>query len=103
MAASVTLSAVQKVGALISPTDANGNHATVSGVLWAVDNPTIVSLTPSADGLTCDVAALAPGTATITVTAQNGVGATLTDTGAVTVTPDAATALNLSFGTPVLK
>lgn len=38
---------------------------------YAVDTPGIVSLTPSADGLSCKVTALAPGNCTVTVTDAN--------------------------------
>ena len=61
---------------------------------WSEDSGgAVVSLAPSADGTSCVVTAVAPGTANITVT-----DGTLSGTDAVTVTPGAVAQLVLTPG-----
>jgi hypothetical protein len=57
-----------------------GNPAKVDGVPeWLVDNPALLSLTPSADGLSCEVSAVGPlGTAIVTMKADADMGAGVT-------------------------
>lgn len=69
---------------------------------WSVDNPTIASITPSSDGLSCEVHGLAAGIAVITVSAGSVSGI-----GKVTVTEVApavfATDVTITFDAPVAK
>lgn len=57
--------------------DKKGNPAKVDGApTWLTDNPDVLSLTPSADGLTCTVAAVGPlGAGKISMKADADLGA----------------------------
>ncbi|MFO1351898.1 MAG: hypothetical protein U1F68_14990 [Gammaproteobacteria bacterium] len=95
----------QKVSAAISYQDARGNAARVDGVpAWATDRADLVALTPSEDGLSCEIAAVgALGTAQITVTADADLGEgvrTLTALGSIEVIGGEAVAGVISFGEP---
>lgn len=94
---SLIMTDVQHVSATLSGVDAKGNPASFSGVpTWQVSDPTILAVTPAADGLSADIAAVgALGTAQVSVT-----DGTLTGVGSIQVNGDAATSLNLTFGTP---
>lgn len=65
------------IEAVLTPEGATGD------VEWQSSDETVVTLTVSEDGMTCDVDALATGTATITVSCGE-----LTDTASVTVTEE---------------
>ena len=69
---------------------------------WAVSPSGIVSLTPTADGLSCEVIALAPGTATVTPSALAGGNPISGLPIAVTVTAAPATTLAETIG-PVVS
>lgn len=58
-------------------TDRKGNPAPVDGVpSWGVDNPNVLALTPSPDGLSCLVAAVGPlGNARVSIQADADLGA----------------------------
>lgn len=43
-----------------------------SAPLWAIDDPTVATIAPSADGLSCDVVAQKPGQANLSVSASLG-------------------------------
>jgi len=61
----------QQVDLKIQAVDKKGNPAPIEGVDWSTDNPNVVALMPSADGLTCTVAAVGPlGNAVITAKAD---------------------------------
>lgn len=80
--------------ASVAYTDAAGVSVPVSGApTWTVDDATIASVTPAADGLSAAVVALKAGTATITVVAEGdptpGVD-TITLTGTVNVVDEAS-------------
>jgi hypothetical protein len=103
MAAAVTLNPGQSVVAAINPTDAQGHPAPVTSPTWS--SAGTLNLTPSADGMTCVVAA-PPNqggySEAVNVSAAASDGTILTDSGTVSVTalppPPPASALNLSFG-----
>lgn len=78
--AAVSLNTIQQFTITIQPVDAKGHPAKVDGVpTWLTDNPAVVALTPSADGLSCLVAAVGiPGTVNINVTADADLGAGVT-------------------------
>ena len=101
---SVQMTVIQQVVATITPRDHNGNPATVVGVpTWAVDNSALITLKAASDGMSCTCVAVgAVGTATVTASAVNTAGTTLTDTGTITIIAAvlAAESLNLKFETP---
>lgn len=79
----------------------DGGAATVVGVpTWAVTPDGVVGLTPASDGLSADFSGTAPGTATITVTAEGdptpGVD-TVTVTATLTVVPEEASTGEITF------
>jgi len=82
-----------------------GNPARVDGVSeWLTDNPNLLNLTPSTDGLSCTIVAVGPlGSATVVCKADADLGAgvkTIFASGAVTVTPGEATQVTLNFDPP---
>lgn len=97
----VTVIVGQSVLFSIAPTDANGGDASAdvpaSGVAFSLSNPAIGALTLNADGESGTIVTNAVGTATLNVTAATLSGATLTDSGDITVNPRVlpAVALNL--------
>lgn len=56
--------------------DKKGNPGAVDGApVWFVDNPNVLAITPSPDGLTCSVLAVGPvGVATVSMTADADLG-----------------------------
>lgn len=85
----------------IQAVDAAGNPVTLpaGSVSWTSSNPSVATATPSADGMSCDVAAVGPlGSAQIGVTAAG-----LTGTLDVTVVAGAAASIQIVPGTPVAK
>lgn len=85
--------------------DKKGNPAKVDGVpVWLTDNPDVLALTPSADGLSCNIAATGPlGTAKVTMKADADLGAGVTElvgTIDVEVTAGQATSIELAASTP---
>lgn len=91
----------------LAPKDAGGQPAKVDGVpAWNQSgDPNVVALTPSADGLSCEVRALGPtGIVTVTATADADLGEgvmTLEDTCDVQVIAGPASTLGLSAGETV--
>ena len=69
--------------AVLAPKDAKGRPAPVEAgsVVWASSDDTILSVTPSADGMTAVVTSVGAGTARISVSADADLGA-----GVVTIT-----------------
>lgn len=96
----------QQVTASLQAVDAKGqpvpNPTFDNPPAWTVDQPTVMAITPSADGLSCLCVAGIPGTATLTVAASVG-GAPFTGTLPVQVTPGAAAAISIGLGTPVAQ
>jgi hypothetical protein len=76
----LTLTATQFSKLSIAPKDRKGNPAKLDGVPeWATDNSEILTITPSADGLSCDVTAVGMiGTANVQVTGDADVGSGVT-------------------------
>lgn len=78
-------------------TDAEG-VAVTDTFTWSVDNTSVLTLTPSADTLSCvAVPGTAQGAATVTVTASDGVARTF----AVDVTAGPTAAFEITADTPV--
>lgn len=93
------LTADQEVPVTLTFVDKYGNTVTApTGVpAWSVDQPTILAVTPAADGLSAVCAAVGPvGTATLTVTLNS-----LTEAETFDVTPGAVTSITLVLGTAV--
>jgi hypothetical protein len=72
----IVLKDAQKVTINISPVDAKGNAAKVDGApVWAVSDPTILTLAPSTDGLSCVATTTGVvGTTKIAITADADIG-----------------------------
>ena len=65
-------------------------------ISWSVDSPAVLALAPSADTLSCQVAAVGPlGTATVTVKASDAQGNTLA-AGTIAVEIDAGNAASIN-------
>jgi hypothetical protein len=101
-----TLTVTQKVPVSVEFKDAKGNPAKVDGTpAWLTDNPNILQLTPSADGLSCDVQAVGViGKANVQVTADADLGSgveNIIGTAEIEVVGGKATLVNLTVGTPV--
>ncbi len=99
----------QQVDVTIKPVDKKGQPAPLDGVPeWSTDNTDVLSLKPSADGLTCTVIAVGPLTApdtparvTVKADADMGSGTTpIIGTLDITITGGAATTITLTPGTP---
>lgn len=94
----VTMTNIQQFEITISPVNSKGQPATLDGVPeWLTDNSDVLSLTPSADGLSCTVFAVGiPGTAKVQVNgdADMGSGVTLI-TGLLDVTVIQAPAVSI--------
>lgn len=89
----------------IQPVDKKGNPALVDGVpAWLSSNSEVVTVTPSADGLSAVAVAVGPlGTATVSVTADADLGAGVTEIAGsldITITAGAATTVSISAGDP---
>lgn len=77
-----------------SPQDAKG-FATTDALTWSVDDGSVCSIMAAADGLSCAVSALKPGSCVVTAT-----DGTLSQSVAITIVPAAPASLNLSTGAP---
>lgn len=56
------ITATQQFSATLNPKDRRGNPAVLDGVpTWAVENPTVISIEPSADGLSAVIKAQGVG------------------------------------------
>jgi hypothetical protein len=85
----------QTVGYTCEPEDSKG-YPVADTLTWTESSAgAVVTATPAADGLSCVFAAVAPGTATITVT-----DGTLSGSDVITVTAGPVAALVLTPGTP---
>jgi hypothetical protein len=104
--ASLQLTDVQHDALSLSATDAAGNPTTLpaGSVTWGASDPTILAVTPAADGMSADVAAQGPlGTAQVTVAVALDANTTLTGTLDVTVVASAAASIQIVPGTPQNK
>ncbi len=98
----------QKVTFSVSFVTAKGNPATVDGApVWSVSNDTVLSVVPSADGLSAEVVAVGPlGSSQVSVTADADLGAGVTalvGTLDVSVVASEAASVIISAGVPVLQ
>lgn len=90
-----TLTDTQQFTASVEPEDSKGFATTDAGLTWSESSGgAVVTLQPSADGMSCLVVAVAPGSATYQVT-----DGTRTASGAVDVTAGAVAALVITEGT----
>lgn len=95
---SVTMSDSDQVTYSVAPEDSKG-VAVADTLTWSSDdNGAVVTLTPSADTLSCVFAAVDPGTANISVT-----DGTLSASDQILVTAGPVTQLVLTPGTPVAE
>lgn len=94
----------EKQTATIAVTDAKGfpvDQPTFDAApAYAIDDPTVASLSPSADGLSCDVIALKPGSTNLNV-AATAAGKDFAGTVPVLVTAGDAAQITLSLGAAV--
>lgn len=98
----------QKVTFSVSFVTAKGNPATVDGApVWTVSNGVVLSVVPSANGLSAEVVAVGPlGASQVSVIADADLGAGVTaliGTLDVTVVASEAASIIISAGTPVLQ
>ena len=102
MSATISLTDLQEVAAAVSAVNAAGKAVPLPVVpVWAVADAGIVSLTPSADGLSCEVTAVAVGTTTVTVSATLADGSVISAPAVpVAVTASGPVALVVTVGTP---
>jgi hypothetical protein len=105
--ATLALTDVQQCPLALSAADAKGNPATLppGAVTWASSAPSVVAITPTADGMTANlVAAGALGTAQISVSVVvDPAQPPLTGTLDVTVGGSAAATIVITPGTPVAQ
>lgn len=94
----VQLTDLQQVTLTVAEQDSKGQPVTGDTLTWSVDNTAVITITPSADGLSCLCVAGTDGIATITVTDATTTPA-LTATDALTVVSSAATGLVITEGT----
>lgn len=82
--------------------DAEGNPATFTGLSWASSDPAVVEVTDNGDGTAwaTDPAGAGLGTATVTATAQDDIGETLTGVLDIEVVAADAAVFNIEAGTP---
>jgi hypothetical protein len=112
-AASVAMLDDQETTMSVTPVGADGTPTSfppgTSPTVYSVDNTSLVTLTPSADGTSCLVAGVKgqAGTANITATFTNLDSTVATGTGTITQTIDPAeldiSSLNTSFTPPVAQ
>ncbi len=67
--------------------------------VWAIDDTSLASLTPSADGMSCTIAGKKPGNASISAAFTLG-GASMAASGALAILAGAPTQVVLQFGAP---
>src|SRR5262245_52998880 len=99
----VQLTSTQRQSLSVAFTDGKGNPAPVDGQPQRmVDNPNVIALSPSLDGMACDIAAVGPlGTALVSIQADADMGAgyiAVAGTYAVEVIAGRATAVVIAGG-----
>jgi len=103
---SIAIQDIQKVTVTAKPLDdAQGMATNFNAAVWTVSDAAVATVdNVSVDGLMADVTGLAPGTATVTVTGQQGNFAPNYATSfTVSVTAAPPTHFEFTFGTPVNK
>lgn len=105
--ADVTLTDIQHTSGKIDALDGAGNPVPLdfpTPPTWTSSDPTIVTVSPSADGSNADIATTGKlGTAQITVAGTDAAGDQVTGIGNVTVVTSGAKTFSLTFGTPSNK
>jgi hypothetical protein len=103
--ATFTLADNQQVTCTITGTDSKGNPTPLptGSVVWSVDIPTVIAITPSADTLSCLLVAVGPlGTANVSVSVNDPSGNSLASGQlAVTVVGSAPVTITVVPGAPV--
>ena len=102
----IELPATHEVNLSVEFRDRRGNPATAQGPLeWSTDNVDLLALTPSDDGLACQVSAVGPlGMAVVTLQADADLGegvVHIVGSMEVTVTAGTAVVVELTADTPV--
>ena len=92
---SVTMTDAQEVSYSCAADDSKGFPVSDTFTWSSDDGGAVLTVTPSADGTSCVFAAVAPGSATISVT-----DGTLSASDLITVTPGGVASLVLTPGTP---
>lgn len=100
---SLTLTDSQSDVVVAAGADVKGRPAPIFTPVWTISDPTIASITPSTDGMSCTVVGLKPGTVTLTFTAEPSQGATTPLTASLPITIEASPAVSVTLtpGTPV--
>jgi hypothetical protein len=104
--ATLQLTDIQDDQLTLSAADAAGNPVPLptGSVAWATSDPTILTVTPSADGMSAELGAVGPlGTAQVTVAVAVDPSTTLTGSLDVTVVASAAATIQIIPGTPANK
>lgn len=93
-----TMTDSQKATLSIQPVDKRGNPTTEAGIpVWATSDPAIITITPSSDKLSCDVAAAGPlGSAQVTV--SDGTATGILD---ITIVAGAEASIAISAAVPI--
>jgi hypothetical protein len=102
------LTDIQKVSLSIQVVDAVGNPAAVEGApVWTSSDPTVLTVTAAADGMSADAVAVGPlGTAQVSVVADADLGTGVTNIAGtldVQVVASQAVGLTIATATPVNK
>ena len=101
---SVTLTDIQHVAVTLEADDAANNPVPLNFAtppVWTSSDPTIVTVSPNADGSNADVEATGIlGAAQIKATGLNAAGQEITGIGDVSVVTSGPTTFKLNFGTP---
>ena len=96
------ITATQQFTASIVITDRKGNPADVDGIpTWAAENPTVISITPAADGMSALIVAQGVGSSNYNVNADADLGAgvvPIIGEGTVNVSKGIATVVKLTEG-----
>ncbi len=105
--AALQLTDIQHCPLSISAVDAAGNPTTLpaGSVTWSSSDPKVATVTPAADGMTADVAAVGPlGNAQVVVSVLvDPAKPALTGTLDVTVVASAAATIQITAGAPANK
>lgn len=96
----------QKLTATLTPVDKDGNEAKIDGVpTWVPKDPTLITMTPDASGLNCEIAGIGPlGIAEFVASGDADLGAgvlPIFGTGSVPITAGKAVGFKLALSEPV--
>lgn len=103
----LTLKDNQHVSASLQEFDAAGNPVPTAfdtPPTWSSSDPTVITVTPNADGVNADIAATGKlGSAQVRVDATNDAGQPIVGLGDIDVVVGAGTTVGITFGTPIDK